>query len=158
MMGIGEARRPAAGGREPATREALRMTAAGIPRAGRGPIVEVGGLREAYGGRTAVEDVPFTVEEGEIFGVLGLNGAGRTTTVECVAGLRVPDAGRVRVAGLDPVADRADATGVLGVQLQESALQTKLTTPNSSSRQGRRASSRSADGRRRRSTTPSPRA
>ncbi|NUT24790.1 MAG: ABC transporter ATP-binding protein, partial [Streptomyces sp.] len=67
------------------------------------------------------------VEEGEIFGILGPNGAGKTTTVECVEGLRLPDAGRVRVTGLDPVAEHARVSRVLGAQLQESELQAKLT-------------------------------
>ncbi|MFD7158500.1 ABC transporter ATP-binding protein [Kribbella sp. NPDC059898] len=90
-------------------------------------IVEVAGLRKAYGGRVVVDDVSFTVDEGEIFGILGPNGAGKTTTVECVEGLRIPDAGTVRIAGLDPVADHAAVTQVLGAQLQESELQAKLT-------------------------------
>ncbi|MGI5170812.1 ABC transporter ATP-binding protein [Spirillospora sp. CA-253888] len=90
-------------------------------------IIEVTGLRKAYGGRPVVDDVAFAVEEGEIFGILGPNGAGKTTTVECVEGLRRPDAGTVRVAGLDPRADRDELTGILGVQLQESELQEKLT-------------------------------
>ncbi|WP_210587953.1 ABC transporter ATP-binding protein [Streptomyces sp. GESEQ-35] len=91
------------------------------------PVIEVSGLRKSYGGRAVVDGVSFTVEEGEIFGILGPNGAGKTTTVECVEGLRVPDAGRVRVAGLDPVADHDRVTRVLGAQLQESELQAKLT-------------------------------
>ncbi|XVQ11107.1 ABC transporter ATP-binding protein [Spirillospora sp. CA-255316] len=91
------------------------------------PIIEVTGLRKAYGGRPAVDGVSFAVEEGEIFGILGPNGAGKTTTVECVEGLRVPDAGTVRVNGLDPVADRDRLTRFLGAQLQESQLQAKLT-------------------------------
>jgi ABC-2 type transport system ATP-binding protein len=90
-------------------------------------IIEVNGLRKAYGGKPAVDGVTFAVEEGEIFGILGPNGAGKTTTVECVEGLRVPDAGTVRVAGLDPVSDHKQVTGLLGVQLQESELQAKLT-------------------------------
>jgi ABC-2 type transport system ATP-binding protein len=90
-------------------------------------IVEVDGLRKAYDGRTVVDDISFSVHEGEIFGILGPNGAGKTTTVECVEGLRIPDGGRIRVAGLDPVADRAAVTQVLGAQLQESELQAKLT-------------------------------
>ncbi|MFE2743234.1 ABC transporter ATP-binding protein [Streptomyces scopuliridis] len=90
-------------------------------------IVEVSGLRKAYGGRTVVDGVSFEVEEGEIFGILGPNGAGKTTTVECVEGLRVPDAGTVRVAGLDPAADHDRVTRLLGAQLQESELQPKLT-------------------------------
>ncbi|MET8855831.1 ABC transporter ATP-binding protein [Streptomyces sp. NPDC004579] len=90
-------------------------------------VIEVSGLRKSYDGRTVVDDVSFRVEEGEIFGILGPNGAGKTTTVECVEGLRVPDAGRVRVAGLDPLADHEATSRVLGVQLQESGLQPKLT-------------------------------
>ncbi|MEV5335975.1 ABC transporter ATP-binding protein [Streptomyces werraensis] len=90
-------------------------------------VIDVTGLRKAYGGRPAVDGVSFSVDEGEIFGILGPNGAGKTTTVECVEGLRVPDAGRIRVAGLDPVADHDEVTRVLGAQLQQSELQPKLT-------------------------------
>ncbi|MFF4761652.1 ABC transporter ATP-binding protein [Streptomyces sp. NPDC001292] len=90
-------------------------------------IVEVEGLRKSYGGRAVVDGVDFTVEEGEIFGILGPNGAGKTTAVECVEGLRVPDAGTIRVAGLDPVRHHRELTRILGVQLQESELQAKLT-------------------------------
>ncbi|WP_432534739.1 ABC transporter ATP-binding protein [Kineococcus arenarius] len=91
------------------------------------PIVEVQGLRKTYGATTAVDDVSFTVAEGEVFGILGPNGAGKTTAVECVEGLRVPDAGRIRVAGFDPVREHDEVAKVLGVQLQESELQAKLT-------------------------------
>ncbi|MFB6818144.1 ABC transporter ATP-binding protein [Streptomyces sp. NPDC056347] len=90
-------------------------------------IIEANGVRKAYAGRTVVDGVSFTVDEGEIFGILGPNGAGKTTTVECVGGLRAPDAGTVRVAGLDPVADRGRVTRLLGAQLQESELQPKIT-------------------------------
>ena len=90
-------------------------------------VIDVTDLRKSYGGRAAVDGVTFTVEEGEIFGILGPNGAGKTTTVECVEGLRVPDAGRVRVAGLDPVADHEEVARLLGAQLQQSELQPKLT-------------------------------
>ncbi|XRQ15019.1 ABC transporter ATP-binding protein [Actinomadura welshii] len=91
------------------------------------PIIEVSGLRKTYAGHPAVDDVAFTVEPGEIFGILGPNGAGKTTAVECLEGLRRPDAGRIRVAGLDPATDRDALTTILGVQLQESELQEKLT-------------------------------
>ncbi|MEW1832778.1 ABC transporter ATP-binding protein [Streptomyces sp. NPDC088196] len=91
------------------------------------PVIEVTALRKSYGGRAVVDGVSFAVEEGEIFGILGPNGAGKTTTVECVEGLRVPDTGRVRVTGLDPVADHEEVARVLGAQLQESELQAKLT-------------------------------
>ncbi|MFJ3160087.1 ABC transporter ATP-binding protein [Streptomyces kanasensis] len=91
------------------------------------PMIEVRDLHKAYGGRKAVDGVSFHVDEGEVFGILGPNGAGKTTTVECVAGLRAPDAGSVRVAGFDPATRHADVTRVLGVQLQQSELQPKLT-------------------------------
>ena len=91
------------------------------------PMIEVQDLHKAYGERKAVDGVTFAVEEGEIFGILGPVGAGKTTTVECVAGLRTPDRGTVRVAGLDPVARHAEVTRLLGVQLQQSELQAKLT-------------------------------
>ncbi|WP_405857757.1 ABC transporter ATP-binding protein [Streptomyces sp. NBC_00090] len=89
--------------------------------------IEVRGLHKAYGDRKVVDGVSFEVGEGEIFGILGPNGAGKTTTVECVGGLRTPDEGRVRVCGYDPGTQRDEVTRVLGVQLQESELQQKLT-------------------------------
>ena len=66
-------------------------------------IIEVKNLAKRYGDHVAVRDVSFSVEEGEVFGILGRNGAGKTTTVECVAGLRVPDSGTIRVDGLTVV-------------------------------------------------------
>jgi ABC-2 type transport system ATP-binding protein len=90
-------------------------------------IIDVRGLRKAYGATVAVDGIDLAVDEGEIFGVLGPNGSGKTTTIECIAGLRKPDAGAVRVAGLDPARDRAGITRQVGVQLQEAGLQAKLT-------------------------------
>lgn len=54
-----------------------------------------------------------------VFGILGPDGPGRTTTVECVEGLRVPDAGRGRVTGLDPVADHEGVARVPGGRVAE---------------------------------------
>ena len=89
--------------------------------------IEVEGLSKRYGPKVAVDDVSFAVAEGEIFGLLGRNGAGKSTTVDCLAGLRVPDHGRIRVAGLDPRQDRRELRQLLGVQLQESELPDRLT-------------------------------
>ncbi|RFC72208.1 ABC transporter ATP-binding protein [Streptomyces sp. AcE210] len=108
-------------------RDSRSMTTTHSAVRGDRPLIEVAGLRKVYAGRAVVDDLSFTVGEGEIFGILGPNGAGKTTAVECVEGLRVPDAGRVRVAGLDPVADHDRVTEILGAQLQESELQAKLT-------------------------------
>ncbi|MFF5175170.1 ATP-binding cassette domain-containing protein [Micromonospora sp. NPDC000089] len=90
------------------------------------PVIEVEHLHKRYGDKVAVDDVSFTVEQGEIFGVLGRNGAGKTTTVECVQGLRRADGGTVRVLGLDPVRDRTEVRQRVGAQLQESQLPDKL--------------------------------
>jgi ABC-2 type transport system ATP-binding protein len=90
-------------------------------------MIEVRGLRKAYGDTTAVAGIDLDVEEGEILGLLGPNGAGKTTTVECIAGLQRPTSGTVRVGGLDPAVDRRAATRLIGVQLQKAGLQAKLT-------------------------------
>jgi ABC-2 type transport system ATP-binding protein len=95
------------------------------PAAGR-PAVEIAHLRKSYGTLVAVNDVSLSVAEGEIFGILGPNGAGKTTTVECAIGLRSPDAGTIRLLGLDPHTDRAKLHEIVGVQLQMGALPDKL--------------------------------
>jgi ABC-2 type transport system ATP-binding protein len=88
--------------------------------------IEVSNLQKRYGDHVALHDVTFSVSEGEIFGIVGPNGSGKTTTVECIEGLRTPDAGTVRVLGLDPRTERAEVRQRLGIQLQESQLPDKL--------------------------------
>jgi ABC-2 type transport system ATP-binding protein len=89
-------------------------------------VIEVRNLHKEYGETVAVDDVSFSVQEGEIFGILGRNGAGKTTTVECIEGLRTADRGEISVLGLDPWRDRAQLTQQLGVQLQDSQLPERL--------------------------------
>ena len=89
-------------------------------------VIEVSDLRMRYGDVVAVDGVSLSVARGEVFGVVGPNGAGKTTTVECIAGLRRPDSGRVRVLGLDPVADATAVRARVGVQLQQAALPDRL--------------------------------
>ena len=88
--------------------------------------VEISHLRKTYGNLVAVDDVSVSVAQGEIFGILGPNGAGKTTAIECAIGLREPDAGTIRLLGLDPRADRDELRQVVGVQLQASAFPAKL--------------------------------
>jgi ABC-2 type transport system ATP-binding protein len=83
------------------------------------PAVAVDGLVVRYGDRAAVDGVSFSAEAGEVTALLGPNGAGKTTTVETAEGHRRPDAGSVRVLGLDPVADRAAVVPRIGVMPQE---------------------------------------
>src|SRR6201986_864316 len=85
-------------------------------------VIEVSHLHKAYGTTVAVQDVSFTVQAGEIFGILGRNGAGKTTTVECITGLRAADSGEISVLGLDPHRDRQELHERVGVQLQDSAV------------------------------------
>ena len=89
-------------------------------------VISVEHLRKSYGSFVAVEDVSFEVEEGEIFGLLGPNGAGKTTSVECVQALRAPDAGEIKVLGLDPRTQAGQLRRLVGSQLQESALPGRL--------------------------------
>ncbi|ACZ83306.1 ABC transporter ATP-binding protein [Streptosporangium roseum] len=85
-------------------------------------VIEVTGLRKRYADLTVLDGVSFSVEEGEIFGILGPNGTGKTTAVECVEGLRRPDGGSIRVLGLDPVKDGRELREQIGVQLQHTQL------------------------------------
>ncbi|HTZ44708.1 MAG TPA: ABC transporter ATP-binding protein [Jatrophihabitans sp.] len=81
--------------------------------------VELDGLVKRYGDRAAVDGVSFRVQRGELLALLGTNGAGKTTIIEICEGFRVPDAGRVRVLGADPVADAATVRPKVGVMLQD---------------------------------------
>lgn len=89
-------------------------------------IVELDGLTKTYGDVVAVDRVDLGVRPGEIFGILGGNGAGKTTSVECAQGLRKPDAGTVRVLGHDPIADRGALSGRVGSQLQVANLPDRM--------------------------------
>jgi ABC-2 type transport system ATP-binding protein len=86
------------------------------------PAISVVGLAKHYGSNKAVDGLSFAVAPGEVFGLLGPNGAGKTTTVETLEGYRAPDAGTVRVLGLDPVRDAAALRPRIGVMLQEGGL------------------------------------
>src|SRR3954451_13673688 len=90
------------------------------------PVVVVRGLTKAYDGRTVVDHLDLTVHDGEVLGLIGANGAGKTTAVEMLQGLRHQDAGDVRVLGLDPVRDADRLRQQVGSQLQSSGLPDRL--------------------------------
>ncbi|MBT2385912.1 ABC transporter ATP-binding protein [Streptomyces sp. ISL-11] len=85
---------------------------------GREPAVEIHGLVKRYGPKAAADGLDLSVARGSVTAVLGPNGAGKTTTIETCEGYRRPDAGTVRVLGLDPVADAAALRPRIGVMLQ----------------------------------------
>lgn len=91
-------------------------------------VIEVTDLRRVYGGGfEAVRGISFSVRRGEIFALLGTNGAGKTSTVELLEGLARPAGGRVRVLGHDPYTDRAAVRPRTGVMLQEGGFPSELT-------------------------------
>ena len=77
-------------------------------------MIEVEGLTKRFAALTAVEGLTFSVRPGEVVALLGPNGAGKSTTMKMIAGFLAPDAGRVRVAGHDVVADGVAARRALG--------------------------------------------
>lgn len=89
-------------------------------------IIEVKQVRKVYPAVAAVDGISFDVFAGEIFGIVGPNGAGKTTLIECIEGLRQPDGGFIRVKGKDPVKNGYDLKPIIGIQLQESALQDRI--------------------------------
>src|SRR6266403_4284938 len=65
------------------------------------PVIEVEGLRKHYGELAAVRDLGFTVEPGQMVGLVGANGAGKTTTLRAITGILRPTVGRIRIHGYD---------------------------------------------------------
>ena len=81
--------------------------------------IKVEGLTKSYGSLIAADDVSFSVGKGRCFGLLGANGAGKSTIVECILGTKKADAGSVSVLGCDPRTERKKLFRKIGVQFQE---------------------------------------
>ncbi|MFJ3933431.1 ABC transporter ATP-binding protein [Streptomyces sp. NPDC090029] len=91
--------------------------------------IEARGLHRTYrGGYRAVRGIDLNVRHGEVFALLGTNGAGKTSTVELLEGLAPPGSGTVRVLGHDPWRQRAAVRPRIGVMLQEGGFPSDLTT------------------------------
>ncbi|MFI5718601.1 ABC transporter ATP-binding protein [Nocardia sp. NPDC051750] len=107
--------------------------AAGSPLARRplNEVITARGLRRTYGhGKNAFEavrGVDLEVAEGEVFALLGTNGAGKTSTLDLLEGLAAPSAGTVEVFGLDPRRDRDQVRAQMGIMLQSGGLPAELT-------------------------------
>ena len=90
-------------------------------------IISVKQLSKSYGGLTAVQGLDLSVTQGTVFGLLGANGAGKSTTIECMLGTRKFDAGTVSILGMNPLLQRKRLFENVGVQLQEANYQDKVT-------------------------------
>jgi ABC-type multidrug transport system ATPase subunit len=78
------------------------------------PILSVQHLKKTFGNFTAVKDVSFSVNKGDIFGFLGPNGAGKSTTMRCMLSLIKPDAGQIQIFGKDLQKERAEIMSGIG--------------------------------------------
>lgn len=94
------------------------------------PVLDVTDLNVSYGDFHAVKDLSFQVEPGELYALLGTNGAGKTSALEVIEGHRKASSGTVRVFGQSPT-DRRSVRPRMGIMLQESGFSGELTVAES---------------------------
>src|SRR5256712_14159990 len=90
-------------------------------------IISVKNLTKKFKGLTAVDDVSFDVEPGEIFAFLGPNGAGKTTTIKMLTTLLKPTGGKMEIDGLDPATQSNEVRKRFGIVFQDPSLDQELT-------------------------------
>lgn len=88
--------------------------------------IKVEQLSKAYGNLLAVNKISLSVKRGTVYGLLGANGAGKSTTIECILGTKNADSGTVSVLGCNPQRDRRRLFQNVGVQFQESDYQPEI--------------------------------
>ena len=88
--------------------------------------IKVTDLRKSYHGKTVVDGLSLSVKTGMVFGLLGANGAGKSTTIECILGTKQADSGEVSVLGLHAKHDRRKLFQEVGVQFQEGDYQPEI--------------------------------
>lgn len=89
--------------------------------------IEVKNLTKRFKEKTAVDGISFSVEEGELFALLGVNGAGKTTTIRMLSCLSKPDSGELFVRGNNCVTESAKVKRVIGISPQETSVSENLT-------------------------------
>ena len=89
-------------------------------------VIKVKNLSKSYGDLKALDDFSFSVRRGTVFGLLGANGAGKSTTIECVLGTKRADRGEVTVLGMNPNNNRKLLFEQVGVQFQETHYQENI--------------------------------
>ncbi|MEL5898165.1 ABC transporter ATP-binding protein [Clostridium sporogenes] len=90
-------------------------------------VIKVHNLYKSYGNVQVVKGVSLTVKKGEVFGLLGANGAGKSTTIECILGTKNFNNGHISILGMNPQKERKQLFQKVGVQFQESNYQDKIT-------------------------------
>ena len=88
--------------------------------------ITVDGLTKSYAGRTVVDHLSFAVQQGEVFGLLGHNGAGKSTTIELLLGLKKQEQGKATILGMEPATNRKKLFERVGVQFQSSNYQCNI--------------------------------
>lgn len=89
-------------------------------------VIRVKSLSKSYGNLKAIDDFTFSVKRGTVFGLLGANGAGKSTTIECVLGTKKADSGDVSILGMNPTINRKKLFEQVSVQFQESHYQENI--------------------------------
>ncbi len=89
-------------------------------------IIKVEHLTKSYGDVKAVIDLSFSVKKGKVFGLLGANGAGKSTSIECILGTKKADSGLVSVLEMNPITKRKELYEKVGVQFQEAHYQENI--------------------------------
>ena len=88
--------------------------------------IKVQGLTKSFQDRTVVDHLSFSVGTGEVFGLLGHNGAGKSTTIDMILGLKKPDAGLATIWEMDALKNRKKIFEKVGVQFQSSSYQAAI--------------------------------
>ncbi|QCP05014.1 ATP-binding cassette domain-containing protein [Brevibacterium sp. CS2] len=104
-----------------------RQTARTSSRDSAAPVIRVENLTRTYGTFTAVDAISFEVPAGSVFGLLGTNGAGKTSALEVIEGLAPAASGTVEVLGMNPLTDRARLRPMIGIMMQEGGFPHELT-------------------------------
>lgn len=91
-------------------------------------IIQIKNLSKKFNGFTAVDNISFSVNEGDVFAFLGPNGAGKTTTIKMLTTLLRPTAGNIILDGHDPIKDADNARHSFGIVFQDSSLDDELTS------------------------------
>ena len=91
------------------------------------PSIRVRNLTKSFGVRTVVDNLSFDVEKGQVFALLGHNGAGKSTTIDLILGLKAPDGGTAKILGMDAAQNRKQVFEQVGVQLQHTQYQSAIT-------------------------------